>query len=122
MTGKTFTDPPQPYWIASTGSTDYPALGEDLKIDVAVVGGGLVGITTAYLLKQSNLAVAVIEADRIGQGTSGHTTAKVTSQHSLISVSYTHLDVYKRQRNRSPSRQRYRLARNRVPHECRQRG
>lgn len=84
MTGKTFTDPPQPYWIASTGSTDYPALGEDLKIDVAVVGGGLVGITTAYLLKQSNLAVAVIEADRIGQGTSGHTTAKVTSQHSLI--------------------------------------
>lgn len=86
MTGSTFafTEPPQPYWIASTETTSYPALEEDLKVEVAVVGGGLAGITTAYLLKQSNLTVAVIEADRIGQGTSGHTTAKVTSQHSLI--------------------------------------
>lgn len=79
-----FTEPPQPYWIASTGSTAYPPLEEDLKIDVAVIGGGLVGITAAFLLKQANLTVAVIEADRIGQGTSGHTTAKITSQHCLI--------------------------------------
>lgn len=86
MIGKAFafTEPPQPYWIASTETTNYPALEEDLRIDVALVGGGLAGITAAYLLKQSNLTVAVIEADRIGRGTSGHTTAKVTSQHSLI--------------------------------------
>jgi len=79
-----FATPPQPYWMASTGSTDYPALEEDIKVDVAIVGGGLVGITAAYLLKGENLDVAVIEADRIGQGTTGHTTAKITSQHSLI--------------------------------------
>ncbi len=46
-----FTIPPQPYWMASTGSTDYPTLKEDIKVDVAIVGGGLVGVTAAYLLK-----------------------------------------------------------------------
>ncbi len=79
-----FTKPPEPYWTASTDSTAYPALEEDIKVDVAVVGGGITGITAAYLLKQENLKVAVIEADRIVQGTTGHTTAKITSQHDLI--------------------------------------
>lgn len=81
---KEFQKPPQPYWLASTPSTDYPALNRDIKVDVAIVGGGLVGITAAYLLKQENLQVAVIEADRIVQGATGHTTAKITSQHDLI--------------------------------------
>jgi glycine/D-amino acid oxidase-like deaminating enzyme len=53
-------------------------------VDVAIVGGGIVGITSAYLLKQEGMKVAVIEADRIIQGTTGHTTAKITSQHVLI--------------------------------------
>ncbi|MFY9113848.1 MAG: FAD-dependent oxidoreductase [Dethiobacteria bacterium] len=79
-----FSEPPQPYWMASAEATNYPALEEDIKVDVAIVGGGLVGVTVAYLLKQENLAVAIIEADRIGKGTTGHTTAKITSQHSLI--------------------------------------
>ncbi len=79
-----FENPPQPYWMASTESTDYPALDKDIKVDVVIVGGGIVGITAAYLLKQENVKVAVVEADRIVQGTTGHTTAKITSQHSLI--------------------------------------
>ncbi|HHW73630.1 MAG TPA: FAD-dependent oxidoreductase [Firmicutes bacterium] len=86
MTGTTgtFTSPPQSYWLASTTSTAHPALDSDITVDIAIVGGGLVGITVAYLLKQENLTVAVLEADRIGQGTTGRTTAKITSQHSLI--------------------------------------
>lgn len=79
-----FTGVPHPYWIASTSETDYPPLLDDLRIDVAIIGGGITGITTAYLLKKEGLKVAVIEADRIVQGTSGHTTAKITSQHGLI--------------------------------------
>jgi glycine/D-amino acid oxidase-like deaminating enzyme len=42
------------------------------------------GRKTSYLLKRENLDVAVIKDDRIGQGTTGHTTAKIISQHSLI--------------------------------------
>lgn len=72
------------YWIGTTNDTDYPELMEDINIDAVVVGGGLSGITTAFLLKKEGLKVAVIEADRICKATSGHTTAKVTSQHTLI--------------------------------------
>jgi glycine/D-amino acid oxidase-like deaminating enzyme/nitrite reductase/ring-hydroxylating ferredoxin subunit len=79
-----FNEPPLSYWIASTDKTDYPALREDVRVDVAVIGGGITGITCAFLLKNEGLRVAVIEADRIVQGTTGHTTAKITSQHGLI--------------------------------------
>lgn len=82
--GNRFADVPQSYWIASTPETNYPVLNEDVKVDVAIVGGGMVGITCAYLLKNEGLNVAVIEADHILQGTTGHTTAKITSQHNLI--------------------------------------
>ncbi|MGB7605745.1 MAG: FAD-dependent oxidoreductase, partial [Lutisporaceae bacterium] len=81
---KNFKKPPQSYWMASTPTTNYPSLSEDIKVDVAIVGGGIVGISTAYLLIKEGLRVAIIEADRILQGTTGHTTAKITSQHGLI--------------------------------------
>lgn len=83
--GKTpFINPPESFWISSTPKTDYPTLVEDLKVDVAIIGGGMVGITTAYLLSEEGFKVAVLEADRILLGTTAHTTAKLTSQHGLI--------------------------------------
>lgn len=72
-----------PYWIGTTKDTNYPELMEDMSIDVAVVGGGLAGITTAFLLKKEGFKVAVMEADRICKATTAHTTAKITSQHTL---------------------------------------
>lgn len=81
---KYFTKPPHPFWMASTSLIDYPALNEDLKLDVAIVGGGMTGLLCAYLLNQKGVKTAIIEADRILQGTTGHTTAKITSQHGLI--------------------------------------
>jgi glycine/D-amino acid oxidase-like deaminating enzyme len=72
------------YWIDTTPRTDYPALPGDVSADVAVLGGGLVGLTAAVLLKRLGKTVAVIEARRIAEGVTGHTTAKLTSQHHLI--------------------------------------
>lgn len=46
--------------------------------DVAVVGGGLTGLTTALLLARGGLSVAVLEADHVGAGTTGRSTAKVS--------------------------------------------
>ncbi|SMB78954.1 FAD dependent oxidoreductase [Desulfonispora thiosulfatigenes DSM 11270] len=79
-----FSKSPQSYWLASTPVTKYPALMEDVKVDVAIIGGGITGISCAYELVQEGLKVAILESDRISQGTTGHTTAKITSQHGLI--------------------------------------
>ncbi|WKN49712.1 FAD-dependent oxidoreductase [Nocardioides sp. Arc9.136] len=46
--------------------------------DVVVVGGGITGLTTAGLLARGGLSVAVVEARRIGAGTTGGSTAKVS--------------------------------------------
>jgi glycine/D-amino acid oxidase-like deaminating enzyme/nitrite reductase/ring-hydroxylating ferredoxin subunit len=78
------TKTPQSFWMASTPNIDYPALNDDIKVDVAIIGGGISGILTGYFLTQKGIKAAIFEADHILQGTTGHTTAKVTSQHGLI--------------------------------------
>ncbi|KAJ49076.1 oxidoreductase, FAD dependent [Clostridium tetanomorphum DSM 665] len=79
-----FSSTHEPYWISSTSTIDCPILDDDINVDVAIIGGGIVGITSAFLLKRKGLKVAIIEANKIAHGTTGHTTAKITSQHDLI--------------------------------------
>jgi glycine/D-amino acid oxidase-like deaminating enzyme/nitrite reductase/ring-hydroxylating ferredoxin subunit len=72
------------YWVATAPSTSFPAYqGDDLKVEAAVLGGGITGLTTAMLLKQAGVSVAVVEAGRVACGVTGYTTAKVTSLHGL---------------------------------------
>jgi glycine/D-amino acid oxidase-like deaminating enzyme/nitrite reductase/ring-hydroxylating ferredoxin subunit len=72
------------FWIATTEADRFPALSSELDVDVAIVGGGIVGIMAATFLKGAGKTVAVIEARRVLEGVTGHTTAKVTSLHTLI--------------------------------------
>ena len=53
------------------------------KADVVVIGGGMAGILTAYLLQQSGVNVIVIEANKVGSGQTENTTAKITALHGL---------------------------------------
>ncbi|MBP1173775.1 glycine/D-amino acid oxidase-like deaminating enzyme [Paenibacillus sp. PvR133] len=81
----TFPQFPESYWLASTTDIpNFPKLSEDIQVDVAIVGAGITGITTAYLLSKKGLNVAVVDTGRILHGTTGHTTAKITAQHDLI--------------------------------------
>ena len=71
-------------WFKTARLPSFPALGGDLKTDVLVIGGGLCGLLCAHALTEAGVSCALIEADRIMHGVSGHTTAKITVQHRLI--------------------------------------
>ncbi|MED4202428.1 FAD-dependent oxidoreductase [Neobacillus mesonae] len=73
----------KPYW-RELELPEFESLNEDLSVDVAIVGAGITGITAAYLLTKEGLKVAVLEADQVLNGTTGHTTAKLTAQHNII--------------------------------------
>ncbi len=62
---------------------NFPPLRQALSCEVAVVGGGLTGILTAWMLQEQGMDVALLESGSPGQGASGHTTAKITAQHGL---------------------------------------
>ncbi|GIP08475.1 oxidoreductase, with rieske iron-sulfur protein 2fe-2S subunit [Paenibacillus macerans] len=75
---------PESMWRKTTALPAFEPLKEDIETDVLIAGAGIVGITTAYLLVQAGLKVAVIDAGKILDGTTGYTTAKITAQHGLI--------------------------------------
>ncbi|GAB1158167.1 FAD-dependent oxidoreductase [Paenibacillus illinoisensis] len=75
---------PESIWRATHEFDAYPKLTEDISADVAIIGAGIAGITTAYLLAQSGMRVVVLEAGKVLDGTTGHTTAKVSAQHGVI--------------------------------------
>ena len=76
----------QSYWNATAPASAFPALAGEIDADVAIVGGGIVGVTLARLLKDRGLEVALVEARRVGEEVTGKSTAKITSQHN---VAYT---------------------------------
>jgi len=67
-----------PYWTDSADLPKFKTLSRNLKVDVVVVGGGITGITAAYLLKSRGRTVALVERGRCGGGDTGHTTAHLT--------------------------------------------
>lgn len=79
---------PTTLWLDTTPPTDFPPLEGDLQTDVAVLGGGIVGVLTAWFLREAGLNVILLESRRILTGVTGHTTAKITALHGLI---YHHL-------------------------------
>lgn len=76
----------QSYWISSwiENKKQYPKLQNEESAEIAIIGGGLTGLTTAYYLSKAGKEVIVLEKDKICNHTSGNTTAKITSQHGLF--------------------------------------
>src|SRR3954462_12838844 len=72
-----------PSWAQSTPETTHPQLDRDLSVDVAVVGGGMLGITAALALKRQGAKVALLEGGRLAGGVTAYTTAKVASSHGV---------------------------------------
>lgn len=58
-------------WLDDTPSTPRPPLDRDLSIDVAIVGGGIAGVATAYALAREGTSVVVLERGALAEGASG---------------------------------------------------
>ncbi|MBM7649212.1 glycine/D-amino acid oxidase-like deaminating enzyme/nitrite reductase/ring-hydroxylating ferredoxin subunit [Bacillus ectoiniformans] len=73
----------KPLWKDGQRIPSFPALNNDLFTETVIVGGGITGIVTAYLLTKAGRKVVLLEASELVNGTTGHTTAKLTAQHRL---------------------------------------
>jgi glycine/D-amino acid oxidase-like deaminating enzyme/nitrite reductase/ring-hydroxylating ferredoxin subunit len=62
----------------STGMPKFEKLSRDMKCDVLVIGGGMTGLTTAYLLTRAGKKVCLLERDTLASGDTGCTTAHLT--------------------------------------------
>ena len=66
---------PDSYWLHSTAApATYPPLSGDTTVDVAIIGAGITGLSAADFLKRRGMSVAVIEAGRVGAGTTSGTS------------------------------------------------
>ncbi|MEU6795912.1 FAD-dependent oxidoreductase [Nonomuraea wenchangensis] len=72
------------YWMDSAPAREHAPLAEDVTVDVAVIGGGIAGLSAAWELTRAGRSVAVLEADRLAAGVTGYTSAKLSAQHTLI--------------------------------------
>lgn len=70
-------------WSDTVSMPQFERLRQDEKTDVLIIGGGIAGLLTAYLLKQNGVPCLLLEQHRICQGITANTTAKLTVQHGL---------------------------------------
>ena len=71
-------------WVESAESLHFEHLKQNIKTDVLIIGGGMAGILTAYMLKKAGIDCLLVEAKNICNGITKNTTAKITVQHGLI--------------------------------------
>ena len=82
------------YWLGTRPYTPGPPLAGDLDVDVAVIGAGYTGLTSAYFIKEAEpgLRVALLEADVVGFGASGRnggfSMTKVGMMHSITALRF----------------------------------
>lgn len=71
-------------WKKEIEIADGKSLEGDMKVHTLIIGAGMAGILTAYLLKKRGIEAVIVEAKTIASGQTENTTAKITSQHGLF--------------------------------------
>ena len=71
-------------WSLDSELPTFMPLQSDIKTNVCIIGAGITGILTTYLLKKQGVDCVLIEANTIASGVTPYTSAKITCQHGLI--------------------------------------
>ena len=66
-------------WSATLKQQLIPALDKNIDADVCVVGAGIAGMTTAYLLAREGKSVVILDKNQIGSGETTNTTAHLSN-------------------------------------------
>ena len=66
-------------WMATADTPSQAQLKESIRTDVCIIGAGIAGMTTAYLLSREGRSVVVLDDGQIGGGMTGRTTAHLTN-------------------------------------------
>src|SRR4051812_45686099 len=78
-------------WQANAAIPSFTELNTDTSADVCVVGAGIAGLTTAYLLAQAGKSVVVLDSGTVGGGETSRTTAHLVT---ALDWRYTELERY----------------------------
>lgn len=76
-----FPGSPESLWLAEPALARYEPYAGGGKVDVAIVGGGIVGATAALELAKTGASVVLLEARRVAEAVTGNSTAKVSALH-----------------------------------------
>lgn len=71
-------------WLETEKTRKFESLNKNIETDVCIIGAGIFGLTSAYYLRKKGFKTVIVDRNEIAHGVSGHTTAKITSQHGLI--------------------------------------
>ena len=66
-------------WSATSKEPSIPELDKNISADVCIIGAGIAGMTTAYLLAREGKSVVVLDKGQIGSGETAYTTAHLSS-------------------------------------------
>ena len=76
-------------WLSEDlNKKNFESLNKNIFTDVCIIGAGIFGLTCGYYLSKAGLKVTIVDKSDVARKTTGHTTAKITSQHGLF---YTYL-------------------------------
>jgi glycine/D-amino acid oxidase-like deaminating enzyme/nitrite reductase/ring-hydroxylating ferredoxin subunit len=76
-------------WSATSKEPSIPALDRNINADVCIVGAGIAGMTTAYLLAREGKSVIIVDKNQIGAGETAYTTAHLSN---VIDAGYREIE------------------------------
>src|ERR1041385_7250920 len=79
-------------WMATADTPSQSRLKESIRTDVCIIGAGIAGLSTAYLLAREGRSVVVLDDGLIGGGMTGRTTAHLSNAYDdrYVEIEKTH--------------------------------